>query len=140
MMSTMPPQDDDRHQRLAAIAQLEQQHKMRRSNMEQEGQIDPSSPRLGRYFVLLVSKGSGNLQQRANQDRAETMLNGLPHDILDGSNFALSAKRDDLFEISQVRGNYPQLFLVDNGVTNFVGGFDVIEFHNEGGTLKSLLE
>lgn len=131
--------DDERQQRLAAIAELEHQHKLRRSVFTENEQVDPLSHRSGKYFVLLVSKGSGNLEQRANQDRAETILNEYPHEILDGSNFSLTSKRDELFAISEMRGNYPQLFLVDHGVTTFVGDFNIIDRRNDEGTLWALL-
>lgn len=134
------PEKDDRQQRLDAIAQLELEHRLRRSGFEQSAQSDPTSSREGKYFLLLVSKGSGSLQQRANQDRAETMLRPYPRTILDGSNFALAEKRNELFAISQNRGNYPQLFLVDDGTTTFIGDYDVIEYHNDEGTLGSFVE
>lgn len=145
--------------RLSAIAKLEQRHKMRRHlyrdssfvnlSDSDDASVDetpsaalvPKIPTSGKYFVLLVSKESGNLQQRWNQDRAETILMTYPHQVVDGTDPRQSNQRDTLFAISKIRGFYPQLFLVESGVTTtFIGGFDIIEYRYGANNLKDLLD
>lgn len=92
-----------------------------------------------KHFLLLVSKGSGHLEQRDDQDRAETLMGKYPLELLDGSNHTNSSKQEALFQISHDRKNYPQLFLVDNGHVTYIGGFATILSHDEQGLLNYLL-
>ena len=97
-----------------------------------------------KQFVALISKSSGNRQQIANQDRALTILKarGINVEILDAMDPSIKALRSRLFEISGIRGNYPQFFVRDGGEGDsssykFFGGFDHIEDMNEMGTLTT---
>ena len=131
---------EDREKRLSAIADLEQQLQQRRSGANPGANNEATSSTGGKHFILLVSKNSSIWQQRSNQERAETMLSRFPHWILDGSNVGLVNKRNELFAISKEQGKYPQLFLVDNGVTTFIGGYELMEYYNEQGGLDELIK
>lgn len=50
--------------------------------------------------------------------------------------------RDELFQISNIRGHYPQFFFVhSSGATSFFGGYDKLEEVNEASGLpKDILE
>jgi hypothetical protein len=92
-------------------------------------------------LLVLISKASGNQQQVANQDRAMTMLQSqrIEPDILDGADPNHKDRRNELFGIIGMRGNYSQFFVVENGKTSFLGDFDVIEGVNESGSLKTTI-
>ncbi|KAG7358495.1 MULE transposase domain containing protein [Nitzschia inconspicua] len=105
-----------------------------------------SSPEVGvsSKIIVLVSKLSGNMQQRTNQDRAISMLKGRVSDDrleeVDGSNPANKDRRNALFTISGIRAHYPQFFLQksDSDIT-FLGDYDWIDSMNESGGLASFL-
>ncbi|KAG7341581.1 SH3-binding, glutamic acid-rich protein [Nitzschia inconspicua] len=105
-----------------------------------------SSPEVGvsSKIIVLVSKLSGNMQQRTNQDRAISMLKGKVSDDrleeVDGSNPANKDRRNALFTISGIRALYPQFFLQksDSDIT-FLGDYDWIDSMNESGGLASFL-
>lgn len=88
-------------------------------------------------LIVLVSKASGTLSQRTNQDRATTMLNGkgIPFDEVDGSDPEQKDFRNKLFDLSKIRGNYPQFFVTDGRITTFLGNFEAVQAMNEAGTL-----
>lgn len=54
---------------------------------------------------------------------------------LDGGVESHKAMRENLFTVSGIRGNYPQLFLVGTDAVEFVGGFDTLETMIEAETL-----
>eukprot|EP00986_Skeletonema_menzelii_P017950 scaffold23186_cov63-Skeletonema_menzelii.AAC.1 len=62
-----------------------------------------------KQITVLISSGNFNHSQTANQNSALQLLNdlSLPYVTIDGMDADLKAKRDALFEISGVRGNYP---------------------------------
>ena len=96
----------------------------------------------GRSFVLLISKTSGAPTQKSNQEKALVMLQcrKLPFVLVDGSDPIERDLRNDLFGISGIRGNYPQLFLQQqDGKISFVGDFATIENLNEAGALGGLV-
>ena len=120
--------------------------------------------------ILLVSGYGETIQQRTNQNRARTILNGAINaslsssssqeeiaikeiDATDPSNKEL---RTELFQVSGIRGDYPQIFIrhdeeqAEKGsvsATNtsmigykFVGGFAELEAYNDyGSLLKTIL-
>ena len=70
-------------------------------------------------LIMLISRLSGRHDQKSAQDRALTILRGMKIgpdqiDTVDGSDPEKKERRDELFGISGVRGNYPQFFLVDS--------------------------
>ena len=58
-------------------------------------------------------------------------------ELVDGSDMAFKERRNELFDISGIRGKYPQFFLVkdEDGPTTFLGDFDTFEWLNDEGTL-----
>lgn len=96
----------------------------------------------GTSFILLMSQTSGNPTQRSNQEKTLVMLQckKLPFSTIDGSDPFEKDRRDQLFEISGIRGNYPQLFLQkEHGQIDFVGDFEMIDYMNENGALGDLV-
>lgn len=92
-------------------------------------------------FVLLISGSSGNPLQKVNQGRVLAMLEGknLTYITVDGANPAEVDRRNQFFNLSGIRGKYPQLFLEQQGRTSFVGDYDAIDDLNESGGLAKLL-
>lgn len=85
-------------------------------------------------LICLVSKGCHDRQQSANQSRVLDWLTSrkVPHTIVDGMDLDQREKRDKLFEISGVRGNYPQFFFeLRDGHISFFGNFNKIDELNE---------
>ncbi|KAL3810307.1 hypothetical protein ACHAXA_006534 [Cyclostephanos tholiformis] len=92
-------------------------------------------------FLCLVSRGCHDRRQSTNQSRALGWLasRGVPHVILDGMDPQLRDLRETLFEISGVRGNYPQFFIAssDGRDIEYFGDFDGLEMLNETSGLPS---
>lgn len=85
-------------------------------------------------LICLVSRGCHDRQQSANQSRALDWLASrkVPHKIVDGNDSEQLDERNKLFEISGIRGNYPQFFFeVSDGQINYFGNFDKVEELNE---------
>ena len=88
-------------------------------------------------ITVLISSGNFNLTQAANQKLALQLLNDLSvsYVTIDGMDADLKEKRDALFEISGIRGNYPQLFLTTSNhgarktmtATTFLGDYAWLE-------------
>ncbi|KAL7541065.1 hypothetical protein ACHAXR_010600, partial [Thalassiosira sp. AJA248-18] len=56
----------------------------------------------------------------------------VPHTIVDGNDPEQRETRNKFFEISGVRGNYPQFFFAfEDGTINFMGNFERIDNLNE---------
>ena len=64
------------------------------------------------HILMLRSVASGNRAQKQNQERAIQMFTALdiPHKVLDCALPENKEERDKLFQVSGVRGNYPQFF------------------------------
>jgi len=93
------------------------------------------------FLLMLVSSSSGSVAQRMNQKRALTMLHacGVEPEFLDAAEPANATVRDELCEMSGMRGNYPQFFLVQGDQTTFFADFAELELMNEEGTLSEWL-
>eukprot|EP00531_Pseudo-nitzschia_arenysensis_P008940 CAMPEP_0116118360 /NCGR_PEP_ID=MMETSP0329-20121206/2061_1 /TAXON_ID=697910 /ORGANISM="Pseudo-nitzschia arenysensis, Strain B593" /LENGTH=1937 /DNA_ID=CAMNT_0003611979 /DNA_START=138 /DNA_END=5948 /DNA_ORIENTATION=- len=70
-------------------------------------------------LIMLISSVSGRHDQKSAQDRALTILKGMEispdqMETVDGADPIKKERRDELFDISGVRGNYPQFFLIDS--------------------------
>src|SRR6056300_513795 len=92
-----------------------------RSSTHEEEIVDCSNANGGaiinkKQITVHISSGNFNHTQTAHQNSALQILNdlSLPYVTIDGMDADLKAKRDALFEISGIRGNYPQLFLTSN--------------------------
>mmetsp|Transcript_17367 Transcript_17367/g.25489 ORF Transcript_17367/g.25489 Transcript_17367/m.25489 type:complete len:111 (+) Transcript_17367:106-438(+) len=94
-------------------------------------------------LLVLISKGVSDRTQASNQRRAITILDskGIPYETIDGMDPDQRDRRNELFGISGVRGNYPQFFLVqmdndggENGVTSYLGDWGKLEEINDTST------
>ena len=80
--------------------------------------------------------GGSTASQQGNSTRLVDLLNAKKIDymMVDGTNPEQKTYRDLLFSVSGIRGNYPQLFLCEDGDFDhpkFVGGWSKIEELNE---------
>jgi len=93
-----------------------------------------------KYVLVLLSSMAGNRNQMANSDMSLTILRGkgIEPVVVDASDSDAKERRDKLFEISGVRGNYPQIFKVHGRRTTFLGDFDAFQDMNEDGSLAEL--
>jgi hypothetical protein len=90
-----------------------------------------------KQITVLISSGNFNHTQTANQNLALQLLTdlSLSYVTIDGMDADLKEKRDALFEISGIRGNYPQLFLTTSNqgarktmvATTFLGDYAWLE-------------
>ena len=108
------------------------------------GWVSPPAPteQDGKSFVVLFSSFGSNLQQKTNQERLRTILssNGIVPVEVDASKPENKELRNDLFEVSGIRGQFPQIFIEDDDFNyTYIGGFDDIEVLNDSGTLLSVL-
>jgi hypothetical protein len=108
-----------------------------RSSSLQPSKIDSHSlqqnePRL----ILLVTNLSVNRQQVTNQKIVKTLLHSQGfEDVqeIDGADPSLREVRNNLFQISGVHANYPQLFLEQDDTILFVGTVQTVqELHDDG--------
>lgn len=81
-------------------------------------------------LVVLVSSGLADYTQKANQKAALNLLGDLclPYETVDGVDPLEREKRNKFFQVSGVRGNYPQLFVVGgDDDCRYLGGYDWLE-------------
>lgn len=89
-------------------------------------------------LICLISKGCHDRLQTTNQDKALAWFNSrqLPYTVVDGMNPDQRQKRNELFDVSGVRGNYPQFFFeYQNGSIQYLGNFNKLERLNESSNL-----
>ena len=106
---------------------------------------EPGVPeRASRGYILMLATNMGmNRTQVQNQQRATMMLNALsiPFESIDGSDPENKELRNELFQLSDMRGVYPQFFVVvdDDGVpkTTFLGDWETIEGINDSSSLPA---
>jgi hypothetical protein len=91
-----------------------------------------SPPRL----LLLITSLSIDRNQVTNQKLMRTLLQSqgfLEMDLLDGADPHHKSRRNELFEISGMRANYPQLFVVAGTKIRFVGDLERVQrLHDHG--------
>ena len=88
------------------------------------------------------------MTQVASQNRAMTILDGMnvkPAEVVDGSDISMKERRNQLFDVSGIRGKYPQFFLINskgekedgggNDSITSLGDFETFEWLNDEGTL-----
>lgn len=80
-------------------------------------------------FVILISSGSYEYTQKAQQKEALDLFNDLQiaHKTVDGMDSLQREKRDHLFQVSGRRGNYPQIFKADDNGHTYLGGYDWLQ-------------
>jgi len=91
-------------------------------------------------LVCLISRGCHDRTQSSNQSKAQDWFTAraVPYSTVDGMDLAQREIRNKLFEISGVRGNYPQFFFeFQDGTINFLGNFAKIDDLNETNNLPS---
>mmetsp|Transcript_21248 Transcript_21248/g.59093 ORF Transcript_21248/g.59093 Transcript_21248/m.59093 type:complete len:559 (-) Transcript_21248:2505-4181(-) len=93
------------------------------------------------FLLVLVSSTSGSTTQVKNQKRALTIVEacGVQPEVLDASDPANAMVRDELCEMSGIKGIYPQFFLVQGDRTSFFADFAELEHMNDEGTLAEWL-
>lgn len=98
----------------------------------------PPSPS-NKHLVVLISEGNFNYTQAANQTNALHFLNdlSLSYRTIDGMDPSQREKRNQLFDISGIRGNYPQIFLCKDNTEGegsleyqFLGDYEWLESCN----------
>lgn len=93
-------------------------------------------------LIILISNGCHDRTQSANQEKALHWFASkkVPHEVCDGMDPEQIERRNKLFAVSGVRGNYPQFFFeLQDGTINFFGNFDKIEELNETNSLSEEL-
>lgn len=85
-------------------------------------------------LLFLASIGCHDRTQSSNQENVQRWFAArkLPHTVVDGMDPGQREMRNRLFDISGIRGNYPQFFFeYEDGTITFFGGFDKVEELNE---------
>eukprot|EP00984_Skeletonema_dohrnii_P003326 scaffold1117_cov187-Skeletonema_dohrnii-CCMP3373.AAC.2 len=92
----------------------------------------PTSSSSNNHLVVLISEGNFNFTQTANQKNALQLLAdlSLPYTTIDGMDPDQREKRNELFDISGIRGNYPQFFLCKGEGYEFLGNYEWLESCN----------
>jgi hypothetical protein len=83
-----------------------------------------------RYLTVLFSSGVYEYTQKAQQKEALDLLNDLQisHVKIDGMDPLQRDTRNHLFEVSGVRGHYPQIFCsTDGDAHTYLGGYDWLQ-------------
>ena len=82
-------------------------------------------------LTVLISNGVHDYYQASHQKAALSLLGDLriPHDVVDGNDPSQRERRDAFFGISDIRGNYPQIFLTSEAGDEhrFLGGYDWLD-------------
>jgi hypothetical protein len=101
----------------------------------------PVASESSRRFLVLCSGMSLKRECTTNQEMAYTILAGLnlPYDKIDGAEAENKDKRNELFQISGLRGQYPQFFVIENDTTTFFGDWDTFQYTHENGQLQNVL-
>jgi hypothetical protein len=96
------------------------------------------------YILMLATNMGMNRTQVQNQQRATMMFNALsiPFETIDGSDPSNKDLRNELFNLSEMRGAYPQFFVVsedEHGTpqTSFLGDWETIEGINDSSSLPA---
>lgn len=98
------------------------------------------------HILMMITNMGMNRTQVQNQQRAAMLMNALhiPYETIDGSDPANKDSRNALFKLSDMRGMYPQFFVVsegDNGDphTTFLGDWETVEGINDSSSLPDEL-
>lgn len=94
----------------------------------------PTSQKNASTLICLVSLGCHDRLQSSNQNRSLSWLTTrkVPFVIVDGNDVTAREIRDELFEVSGIRANYPQFFIErHDGQIEYFGDFVRMETLNE---------
>lgn len=89
-------------------------------------------------LVALISKSFATAKQLSEQSRGINILQSrrFAVEVIDGSDLSKRNRRNELFRVSGLRGQYPQFFLEDSrGHQLYIGGFEAVEDINEASSL-----
>ena len=88
-------------------------------------------------LIVLISKGCHDRTQSANQSKALDWLKSrhVPYIIVNGNDVNQRERRNELFDISGTRGNYPQFFFEHKDGSMSFFNFEKLESLNETGGL-----
>eukprot|EP00956_Cyclotella_meneghiniana_P040357 scaffold193320_cov69-Cyclotella_meneghiniana.AAC.2 len=94
----------------------------------ESGNISSNSKYKG-CLTVLISNGVADYKQRSNQQSALQLLAdwSLPYTTIDGMDISQVDRRNELFSVSGIRGNYPQIFSCENNNYRYLGGYDWLE-------------
>ena len=92
-------------------------------------------------IIVLISSQSANRNVLKDQTRATSVLDyvGVEYVTLDGSDATQKEARDDLFELSERRGEYPQFFQAVGEEIGFLGGMKEFESSTDSGNFGDWL-
>jgi short subunit dehydrogenase-like uncharacterized protein len=99
--------------------------------------IGTESTECGKSIVVLVSNQSFKREVTVQQNKLLSALDGhgISYKVIDGADPSNKEQRNNLFAISGLRGQYPQIFVADGTDINFWGDFERFEDENDSGTL-----
>ncbi|EEC43046.1 predicted protein [Phaeodactylum tricornutum CCAP 1055/1] len=106
---------------------------------------DTYSIEAGNVPKLLVLCSNQTMSRRvtSHQEKAYTILKAhrIPFETLDGADAWNKSRREELFQISGLRAQYPQFFLIDetSGTTTFWGDWERFMYANEDDVLVNEL-
>jgi hypothetical protein len=106
-----------------------------------EQRVSPSKVTPKGHILMLETKLGMNRTQVQNQQRATMLFNArhIPYETIDGSDPANKEIRNELFKLSEMRGVYPQFFVVSGETTTFLGDWETVENINDATSLGSEL-
>lgn len=90
-------------------------------------------------MIALISNGVSDRTQRDHQGRAFSILlsKRIPYVTVDGMDPEQRERRNELFQISGIRGQYPQYFFqYPDQTISFLGGFETLDNLNETTTMS----
>ena len=105
-----------------------------------QSKVGATSATPKKRLVVLISKGVSDRAQKTNQQRALSILAArkTPYEEVDGMNPIQKERREMLFGVSKIRGNYPQFFLACtagrgsiNETTTYLGNYHWIHELND---------
>jgi hypothetical protein len=99
-------------------------------NYRQQQIILASEPK---KLIVLISNGCHDRTQSSNQSKALDWFNSrsVPYILVDGNDARQRGRRNELFEVSTVRGNYPQFFFQHKDGNMSYFNFERLEGLNE---------
>lgn len=83
------------------------------------------------HCIVLISSLNSSNEQEKNTRNVIAILNAkkIKQQYIDGAQEEFNTRRDELFQISGLRGQYPQVFLQhqDTQQIEFLGNYDTIQ-------------
>jgi hypothetical protein len=115
-----------------------------RAQLSTELGYEKTNQNVSSHILMLITNMGMNRTQVQNQQRATMMLNALniSYETIDGSDPESKDIRNELFKLSDMRGMYPQFFIItesndEEPQTKFLGDFETIEGINDSSSLPT---